>query len=106
MPKRKILKIIDELIKLIKQQFPDLKGLYLYGSHVKGLAHKGSDVDIIGLFEETSADKQYEIAGILGNLEYKYDVYIDFHEYTENELKENPYYYNEVVNKGQYYAAA
>lgn len=105
MPKRKIQKIIEELIKLIKDKFPDLKGLYLYGSQTKGTAHKGSDVDFIAIFDEVTPEKRFEIGGILGNLEYKYDVYIDLHEYTEEELSKNPYYYNEVVNKGLYFAS-
>jgi len=106
MPKRKIIKIIKELNKLIKEQFPDLKGLYLYGSQVKGTAHKNSDIDVLALFEEVSREKNFEIYGIIGDLEYKYDVYIDFRAYTSDDLERNPIYYDEVVNKGQYYAAA
>lgn len=106
MPKRKIEKIIQELNKLIKQQFPDFKGLYLYGSQAKGNSNKDSDIDIVAIFDEVSRAKVFEIAGILCDLEYKYDIYIDLHEYTEKELQRNPYYYNEVVNKGIYYDAA
>jgi len=106
MPARKILKIIQELNKLIKEQFPDLKGLYLYGSQVKGTSHKDSDIDIVAIFDEVTREKRYEIGGILGDLEYKYDIYIDLREYTLSDLERNPIYYNEVVNKGQYYAAA
>lgn len=106
MVKRKLQKIIQELIKLIKEQFSDLKGVYLYGSQIKGNATKNSDIDVIAMFEEVTPEKSFEMGGILSDLMYKYDVYIDLHEYTEEELKENPYYYNEVVNKGQYYAAA
>lgn len=106
MPKRKIIKIVQELNKLIKEQFPDLKGLYLYGSQVKGTCHKDSDIDIIAIFDEVSREKTFEIGGILSDLEYKYDIYIDLHEYTEKDLQRNPYFYNEVVNKGIYYAAA
>lgn len=106
MPKKKIIKIIEELNKLIKEMYPDLKGLYLYGSQVKGTAHKNSDIDVIAIFDETSREKTFEISGILCDLQYKYDVYIDLHEYTEEELQRNPYYYCEVVDKGIYYAAA
>ena len=50
MPKKKIVKIIEELKRLIKEQFPDLRGLYLYGSQVKGGAHKDSDIDVMVQF--------------------------------------------------------
>lgn len=103
MPKKKIIKIINELNNLIKEQFTDLKGLYLYGSQVKGNVHKDSDIDIVAIFDEVSRDKVYEIGGILCDLMYKYDVYIDFKPYTINDLERNPIYYDEVVNKGIYY---
>lgn len=106
MPKKKINKIIQELNKLIKEQFPDLKGLYLYGSQVKGTSHKDSDIDVVAIFDEVSREKSFEIGGILCDLEYKYDIYIDLHEYTLKDLERNPYFYNEVVNKGIYYEAA
>lgn len=105
MPKRKIIKIIQELNKLIKEMYPDLKGLYLYGSQVKGTAHKNSDVDVIAIFDEVSREKTFEISGILCDLQYKYDIYIDLHSYTEEDLQKNPYYHLEVT-KGIYYAAA
>ena len=106
MPARKVIKIIKELNNLIKAQFPDLKGLYLYGSQIKGTSHKDSDIDVIAIFDEVSREKTFEISGILCDLEYKYDVYIDLHEYTEDDLRKNPYYYDEVVNKGVFYEAA
>lgn len=106
MPKKKVIKIINELNKLIKEQFPDLRGLYLYGSQVKGDAHKDSDIDIVAIFDETSYDKTDEIIEILCDLDYKYNTYIDLRPYTIKELQQNPYYYDEVINKGVYYAAA
>jgi len=39
-------------------------------------------------------------------LDYKYDVYLSLLTYTPDELERNPIFYNEVVNKGIYYAAA
>ena len=106
MPAKKVINIINELKILIKEQFPDLKGLYLYGSQVKGGINPDSDVDVVAIFDETSREKTFEIGGILSDLMYKYDVYIDLHEYTLDDLMRNPIYYNEVVNKGHYYDAA
>ena len=106
MPKQKIIKIIEELKNLIKEQFPDLNGLYLYGSQVKGKVKKDSDIDVVAIFDEVNREKIFEIGGILGDLDYKYDIYIDFRSYTLDTLRGNPIYYDEVVNKGIYYAAA
>ena len=105
MPKRKVNKIIQELNKLIKEKFPDLKGLYLYGSQAKGSWHKNSDIDVVAVFDEVTYDKTDEVIEIICDLDHKYNAYIDLRAYTMTELRENPYYYDEVINKGVYYAA-
>jgi len=106
MPNKKIIKIVKELNKLIREQFKDFRGLYLYGSQASGTFHKDSDIDVVAIFDETSWEKTFELGGILGDLMYKYDMYIDLHPYTPETIKRNPIYYNEVVNKGIYYEAA
>lgn len=106
MPKKKVIKIIQELCKLIKQQFPDLVGLYLYGSQVAGKPGKDSDIDVVAIFDEVNYEKNYELGGIIGDLLYKYDTYVDLHPYTLNQLKKNPIYYDEVVTKGIFYEPA
>lgn len=106
MPQKLVTKIIKELATLINARFTDFKGLYLYGSHVKGFVHKDSDIDVVALFDEVDSDKKYELAGIICELMYKYDVYIDLHSYTPQKLAKNPIYYEEVVNKGLFYAKA
>jgi len=104
MPKRKIQKIIDMLIKLIKEEYSGFTGLYLYGSQVKGNAHKNSDIDIVLLFDSRLTNRQaLNLAGIIGNLEYKFNVFIDYHPYTMKELEQNPFYYESVVEEGSYF---
>jgi len=106
MPEKKILELIKELNHKIKERFRDFRGSYLYGSAVKGGYHKDSDIDVVALFDMVSWDKTFEISGIICDLMNKYDVYIDLHPYTPAELSRNPVYYDEVVNKGQFYEAA
>lgn len=104
MPEKKVVKIIQELSGLLKEQFEDFRGLYLYGSQAVGTARRGSDIDILGVFDTTFWEKTYEISGIICYLDYKYNVFIDFRAYTPSQLERNPVYYDEVVNKGIYYA--
>lgn len=104
MSKRKIQKIIGELIKLIKEQYSDFNGLYLYGSQIKGTAHKNSDIDIVLLFNFRLTNKQaLNLAGLIGNIEYLHNVFIDYHPFTMSELEQNPFYYESVVEEGAYF---
>jgi len=106
MPAKKIINLIKELNSRIHDQYKDFKGCYLYGSLVKGTSHKNSDVDLVALFDFVDWDKDFEIGGIICDLMYKYDIYIDLHSYTPEDLEQNPVYYDEVVNKGLFYEAA
>lgn len=104
MSERQIQKIIRELIKIVKDRYPGFEGLYLYGSYVRGTAHKNSDIDMVLLFKSRLTNREaLDLAGIVGNLDYKYDVFIDYHPYTENELEQNPFYYESVVEEGKYF---
>lgn len=105
--KSKIKKIINLLNNALKENLPGFKGAYLYGSYAKNTSHKYSDIDIAALFE-TSPDraKRSIIWNIVGPIEAEYDVFIDLHPMSQEELEQNPFYYDEVVNKGIFYEAA
>jgi predicted nucleotidyltransferase len=105
MPAKRIIKLIKELNSRIYEQYKDFKGCYLYGSIAKGTAHKDSDIDLVAIFDYIDWNKDFELGGIICELMYKYDVYIDLHSYTKDSLSKNPIYYNEVVNKGVFYEA-
>jgi predicted nucleotidyltransferase len=107
MPNKKIEKIIEDVNKAILNKFSFFKGSYFYGSRARGKFTKDSDIDLINVFDkELSYEEELELAGIIGDIDYKYDVFIDYHDYTLDNLKRNPIFYNEVVNKGFYYEAA
>jgi predicted nucleotidyltransferase len=100
----KILEIIKELNNKLKAGYPDFKGVYLYGSVAKGNFSEDSDIDIVALFEEINYEKELEIYGITGDLEYKYNVFFDIQPMTSQELEKNPFYFEEVTQKGMFYA--
>jgi predicted nucleotidyltransferase len=101
-----ISEIIKELNSLINEKYTDFKGSYLYGSRAKGNTKEDSDIDIIALFDEVNRDKEMEIYGLVCDLDYKYDVFISLMPYTSKDLEMNHIFYNEVVNKGIFYAPA
>lgn len=105
--KNKVCKVINILNAKLKENFPDFKGAYLYGSYAKNTSHKYSDIDIAALFDITpNREKLGIIWRITGKIEAEYDVFIDLHPMTREELEQNPFYYDEVVNKGIFYNAA
>lgn len=101
-----ISEVIKELNSRIKEKYSDFKGSYLYGSRARGDYREDSDVDVVAIFDEVNRDKEMEIYGICGELDYKYDVVISLQPYTYQRLEKNWVYHNEVVNKGIYFGAA
>ena len=97
--------LINELNEHISKNYRDFKGTYLYGSRVRGNFKPDSDIDLISLFEWTDREKESYIYDAIVDLEYKYDIFIDFQQYTYEELRKNPVFYDQVVNKGIFYAA-
>lgn len=97
-------KIIEEISASVENNYNNFKGIYLYGSQVKGTAHKDSDIDIVLVFDsELSNNERLNLAGLIGDIEYKYDVFIDSHPYTMSALERNPFYYESVVEEGIYF---
>jgi len=107
MPSKNTENIIKDLNKTISEKFEFFEGSYLYGSRAKGDFQEDSDIDIINIFErELTRQESLELAGIIGDIDYKYNVFIDYHDYTLNQLEKNPVFYREVIDKGFYYEAA
>jgi len=97
--------IAEKLRDVLKENFSDFDGLYLYGSHAKGLATNDSDIDIVVLIESFDLDKRSIYHKITSRFRYENDADLDLHPMSRRELEENPVFYNEVVNKGIFYAA-
>ena len=97
-------KIIEEIRASVASNYNNFKGIYLYGSRAKGLAKEDSDIDVVILFDsELTNDEELKLAGLIGDIEYKYDVFIDSHPYTMTALERNPFYYESVVEEGIYF---
>ncbi len=95
--------IINELNKKLKEKYADFSGSYFYGSRAVENFEENSDVDLVGIFNDINREKRMEMWDIIGELEYKYNIFIDFQPMTEFELKRNSIYFNEVTQKGSFY---
>lgn len=99
-----IVDIINTLNRKIKSAYKNFNGVYLYGSFANQTNTENSDIDLVALFEKSlNRNERIELWSLLSDLEAEYDVFFDLHPMSENELKRNPVYYNQVVNKGIFY---
>lgn len=102
-----ISEVIKELNARIKEKYSDFRGSYLYGSRARGDYREDSDVDIVLIFDkEYDYDEEKKIYGLIGDLDYKYNLVLMPIPYTMEKLEKNYVFHNEVVNKGIYYDAA
>lgn len=99
-------KIIKELNLKFSSSFDDFEGVYLYGSRRINTHKEDSDIDLVALFKYVDRNKRMKIWLIVGELEYKYNVILDLHPMTLDGLKQNPFYYEQVVGIGKFYEAA
>ena len=102
----KINRLARELRNALQKSFKDFEGLYVFGSHARGTAHKDSDVDIVILFKTTHKNESDEYYRIISKLMYDYGVMLDIHLRTREQLEFNYLFHDEVVNKGVFYDAA
>ena len=97
--------IAAKLRDVLRDNFTDFDGLYLFGSHAKGLSANESDIDIVVLMESFDLNKRKIYHRITSRFRYENNADLDLHPMSRRELEENPVFYNEVVNKGIFYAA-
>lgn len=98
--------IMNNINNSIKDIFSDYKGLYLYGSRAKNSADLSSDFDIILLINtKLNSDTKEKIYKAIGRIEYELNIFIDIQMLTEDEISRNPFFYEEVIKYGEFYAA-
>jgi predicted nucleotidyltransferase len=103
--------VIKEINITLSACFNDYKGSYFYGSRAHGKYKDDSDLDIALIFEELNFDKKLTIAGALGDIEYKFDIFIDYRLFTTLgkrgieyiRANVNPLFIHEAIDKGIYY---
>lgn len=102
----KVQQIINILNTRLSQSFDDFEGSYLYGSRAGDNYSSQSDIDLVVIFSEMDRNKRMDIWGIVGKIEAEFDIFLDLHPMTKQELENNPVYHNQVVNNGIFYDAA
>ncbi|MBC8384675.1 MAG: nucleotidyltransferase domain-containing protein [Candidatus Cloacimonetes bacterium] len=97
----------DEILKLLhcmlQKECKNYRYSYFFGSRVNGTAKPDSDYDVVILLNKMDRETKFDIYGLLSDIDYKFDVFIDSKILTEDEFKINPFFYDEVTHKGVCY---
>ena len=102
----KIDEIVVDLIKSLKCEFTDFKGIYLFGLFLDGEMHEDEDIELVAIFDnEQDKAKRELIWRIVGITEEKFGVFIDLHPLTIQELKKDGDLYEEVTTDGIFFNA-
>lgn len=102
----KIDDVIVELIKALKKEYSDFKGIYLFGLFLDGKMHEDEDIELVAIFDNEKAKEQREnIWKIIGKIEENFNVFIDLHPLTVKELKKEQDIFEEVTEEGVFFNA-
>ncbi len=97
--------IINDLKLLLEHNYHDFKGLYFFGSRVKGGSTAKSDYDLALIFgRKINRSFRDEIIELVYELDIKYDIILDVKVYSINDILNpiTPFRYN-IKNEGVYY---
>ena len=84
---KKTQQIIDEMKCELKDRYPDFRGIYLFGSRIRGKHSQDSDYDLVLIFDRKIDWKfDREISRIIYNYDLKYDIFIDNYLYNMSDI--------------------
>jgi predicted nucleotidyltransferase len=104
---KKFNNLINELSKILKEKYPDFKGIYFYGSRARGDFTKDSDYDVMYVFDrEIDWRFEYEVKDIIYDYELKYEFFLDnkIYSYKDMQNPSTPFRLN-VKSEGIFYGA-
>lgn len=104
--------VVQKINAELSRSFDDYQGAYFYGSRAKGKFHEESDFDVVLMFDSIDHDKRMAIAGIVSDLEYHLDMFLDYKLFTTTGKKSieylrqnvNPVFIEHAIDRGIYYA--
>jgi len=105
-------KIIELLNAEFSKRFDDYRGTYFYGSRAVGNYTEESDYDVALIFDSLDYAKEMAIAGLISDIDYQLNVFIDCKLLTSTGKKSieylrknvNPVFIQQAIDSGIYYA--
>lgn len=87
-----IYKTIIDYIKLIRENYTDFEGAYVFGSYARGNSNQDSDIDLALIFRNLDDSKRFDIQVQLMLLASQIDTRIEPHPISHDEFcSENPF---------------
>lgn len=99
--------VVVELIRPLKETFPDFRGIYLLQQFVDTEEQEDEeDIELAAIFDNDKDKSQREtIWKIVGKSEEKLEVFLNLYLYTIKELKTNNSLYLELSDNGIFFNA-
>lgn len=83
---------ITKYIKLIREEYTDFEGVYLFGSYARGNSNQDSDIDLALIFKNLDDSKRFDVQVQLMILASKIDTRIEPHPISHDDFfSENPF---------------
>ncbi len=83
----KIERIAQQTISLLRKRIPIIQA-YLFGSHVDGMAHESSDIDIAAFSPEVGNMPLEVKTNLIVSIERQIDAPVELHLFSEKNLAE------------------
>ena len=81
-----------EYIKLIQQKYPDIEGVYVFGSYARGNSNQDSDIDLALIFKNLDDSKRFDVQVQLMLLASQIDTRIEPHPISHDDFdSDNPF---------------
>ena len=97
--------VIKNVTSVLRKNFNDFKGLYLFGQFLDGKNHEGEDIELVAIFETEDKSKREAIWPLIGKIETEMNVCIDLYPYTMKDFKKDEDLYDVVMDEGIFFDA-
>lgn len=91
---------VIKYLELIKDKFPDIESVYLFGSYAKGKSTEDSDIDLALIFTNLDDSKRFDIQVQLMLLAAKIDSRIEPHPISREDFNSGNPFVAEIKKTG------
>lgn len=91
---------IIEYVKLVREKYSDIEGVYVFGSYVKGNSNQESDIDLALIFKNLDDSERFDVQVQLMLLASQVDTRIEPHPISHDDFYSKKPFANEIRKTG------